>query len=196
MKVKYLIVGPQKVFYDIGSHYGWFSLAWLSSGGAFVELFEPSIDNGKILEETIKRNKYIKKSNLHNFALGDKPHKSKLYLFPGDSSRNFVDENKQELGNNKSELFDEVQIEIIDDIYNRFSLKKPDLIKIDVEGFEYKVLLGAEQLLRDIRPIVIIEIHDVENGLLVSDFMSKIGYKLKILGYKGRNKNLPLVLWS
>lgn len=34
---------------------------------------------------------------------------------------------------------------------------KPDLIKIDVEGAEYRVLLGAGKLLKNARPIVIFE---------------------------------------
>ena len=37
---------------------------------------------------------------------------------------------------------------------------KPDFVKIDVEGFEYSVLTGASSLLRDKRPMLMIEIRD------------------------------------
>ena len=188
-------VGPDKVFFDIGCHYAWFSIAWLSSGGEFVEAFEPSQKNGKIINETIEKNRYSSNLRLHDFALGDKAMTSKLYMFPGDSSRNYVqDSNIRTNSNNLSRLKD-IEIKSIDDLYYNDLLKKPDLMKIDVEGFEYKVLKGAKRLLNEIRPKVVVEIHDVENGLLVSDLMSKIGYSMKILGHKGRNKNLPLVLW-
>ena len=34
---------------------------------------------------------------------------------------------------------------------------QPDFIKIDVEGFEYQVLLGSEKTINDHRPILLIE---------------------------------------
>ena len=34
---------------------------------------------------------------------------------------------------------------------------KPDFIKIDVEGFEYKVLLGAEETIHNSRPLLLVE---------------------------------------
>ena len=40
--------------------------------------------------------------------------------------------------------------------------KPPDLIKIDVEGYQTKALLGARKLIRGVRPIIIIELHDPE----------------------------------
>ena len=38
--------------------------------------------------------------------------------------------------------------------------KAPDLIKIDVEGYQTKAVLGAKQLIKHWRPIVVIELHD------------------------------------
>jgi len=189
-------VGPNKVCYDIGCHYAWFSVAWLSSGGEFVEAFEPSQENGKIINKTIEKNRYSSNLRLHDFALGDKAMTSNLYMFPGDSSRNYVQDSNIRINPNDLGRLKEIEIKSIDDLYYNDSLKKPDLMKIDVEGFEYKVLKGAKRLLTEIRPKVVVEIHDVENGLLVSDLMSNIGFSMDILGYKGRNKNLPLVLWS
>ena len=44
--------------YDIGSHYGWFSIAWICAGGKYVEAFEPSKNNANIMMETILKNKF------------------------------------------------------------------------------------------------------------------------------------------
>ena len=185
------VVNDEAVFYDIGAHYGWFSLAWLSLGGNHVEAFEPSIANSNIIKKTLDSNSLNDMVRLHNFALGEKSEKGVLELYPGDSSRNFISKEEAEKQSNS----ENIDVKSIDDIYDDLSLKNPDLIKIDVEGFEKEVLLGAKNLLRNKKPKLIIEIHDVLNGLFAADFLSNLGYEMEILGYKGKTQNLPLVLW-
>ena len=114
-----------------------------------------------------------------------------MQLYPTDTSRNFISKSKD----NNLKTRESIQIKSLDEIYDTLKLKKPDLIKIDVEGYEIEVLKGSKNLLKKLKPTIIIEIHDVTNGLLVADFMSKLGFKMKILGYKGKNQTLPLVLW-
>jgi len=68
----------------------------------------------------------------------------------------------------------------------------PDVIKIDVEGFEYKVLQGAFQLLGSESPTLIVEIHpgqlklsgDSDEQLLI--LLKKAGYSVKTID---RNPN-------
>ena len=105
-------------------------------------------------------------------------------MFPGDSSRNYVQDSNMKTNSDDLNRLKDIEIKTIDDLYYNDLLKKPDLIKIDVEGFEYKVLKGAQRLLNEIKPKVVVEIHDAENGLMVSDFMNKSGYSMQILGYK------------
>jgi hypothetical protein len=45
------------------------------------------------------------------------------------------------------------------DAYCRSLNIKPSLIKIDVEGFEFSVLNGARNTLRELRPSVLVELH-------------------------------------
>jgi FkbM family methyltransferase len=52
----------------------------------------------------------------------------------------------------------DVQITTLDEEVQRFGLV-PDLIKIDVEGFEWEVLCGARQLLRTHKPAICLELH-------------------------------------
>ncbi len=56
------------------------------------------------------------------------------------------------------------------------SLKRVDLIKIDIEGMEIEALLGAEQLLRQHKPILIIEKIKSKDEELVN-FLTTLGYK-------------------
>lgn len=55
----------------------------------------------------------------------------------------------------------------------------PDFLKIDVEGAEVEVLLGATRLIREVQPQIIVEVHSEANGPLVRDLLS--GYELEEL---------------
>lgn len=52
-----------------------------------------------------------------------------------------------------------------------------DFIKIDVEGHEYNVLAGAEQTIRECKPVIMTEILD-EQDRSVYTILSKLGYKV------------------
>ena len=53
-----------------------------------------------------------------------------------------------------------VKAQTLDDYAEYAGIKRVSLIKIDVEGFEQKVLMGAERLLRNCRPKLFIELSD------------------------------------
>ena len=53
---------------------------------------------------------------------------------------------------------------------------KPDLIKIDVEGEELKVLKSSEQILKKYKPVIIIEIN--ENPKMIEKYFQRFGYYL------------------
>jgi hypothetical protein len=52
----------------------------------------------------------------------------------------------------------------------------PDFLKIDVEGAEALVLQGATRLLAEVRPMMIIELHNPEAAGEVWQIMSSSGY--------------------
>jgi hypothetical protein len=77
----------------------------------------------------------------------------------------------------------------IDDLVERHELK-PSLIKIDVEGGEYKVLRGAERTLRRFRPYIMAECADImlaEQGSSSSDVLNL----LAAFGYRVVNVESP-----
>jgi len=53
----------------------------------------------------------------------------------------------------------------------------PDVLKIDVEGAELRVLKGAERLLRQKRPILLVELHSPEIAAKYDQRMADIGYQ-------------------
>jgi FkbM family methyltransferase len=52
----------------------------------------------------------------------------------------------------------DVQLTTIDEYCGRFNVR-PDLILVDVEGFEFDVLAGAAETIRRARPQVFVELH-------------------------------------
>lgn len=48
---------------------------------------------------------------------------------------------------------------------NNLAWFRPDIIKLDVEGYEVKALIGAGDLLRDRKPVVFLEAHLSEDGV-------------------------------
>lgn len=55
----------------------------------------------------------------------------------------------------------------------------PSLVKIDVEGAETEVLNGAVELCRDVRPPLLIEVHDPVNSSQVQEWLQQHKYRLK-----------------
>jgi hypothetical protein len=54
----------------------------------------------------------------------------------------------------------EVEIDTLDRSMQLFEIPSPSLIKIDVEGYEFKVLQGALETLKKNRPVLFIELDD------------------------------------
>ena len=67
---------------------------------------------------------------------------------------------------------------------DNLKLKKVDILKIDVEGFEYDVLQGASKLLQEQKPRLILEVHSIELRGKCETFLSKLDYKLIFEGRK------------
>ena len=71
--------------------------------------------------------------------------------------------------------------ESLDNLFQ--NIKKLDVIKIDVDGFDFKVLKGSENLIKKFKPKIFVELNDVQlriNGNSVEDilnFMKKYDYK-------------------
>ena len=55
----------------------------------------------------------------------------------------------------------------------------PDIIKIDTEGFEFEVLKGGFNVLKEKRPLIIFESNSEAQRDLIFDFFTELDYSLK-----------------
>lgn len=172
----FLELRPQDVAYDIGASVGTHSIFMalkISSEGR-VFAFEPELDSFKRLKDNILLNK-IKNITPLQLALGDYSGEvsiRKMVCFVISNDDNFELANKAKLVKG-------------DNFIKENNLLLPNIVKIDVEGFEYNVIKGLESALRDKAcRMVVCEIHPaaLPAGVKVDDLIGLLdsyGFKRK-----------------
>ena len=118
-----------------------------------------------------------------NFPLGEKVEVKSLYKESEEDVYGYLD---PYIVNKKLKKHSEIEVTTIDDIILSKNLNLVNLLKIDVEGFEYEVLLGCKDALKkDKIKKIIIELHPSylepkgKNEELIYTFLNKHGFKTK-----------------
>jgi hypothetical protein len=99
-------------------------------------------------------------------------------------------ENEKNSGGNRikpqnekiSSALEKVTTLTLDDYYSKNGADKISLIKVDVEGFEMKVLRGAQEVIKKFRPDLFVEVNDA-NLRLQGDSLEMVFNFLKENGY-------------
>lgn len=145
------LMKPGDIALDVGAHEGYVAL-WLSKlVGGEVFAVEPNPENLMFLRNNIKLNpetniKVIEK------AVSDEKGRTDFYCSP-DAGANgslipfsYFSENRIE-----------VEVDTLDSLFG--NLERLDFLKVDTEGNELKVLMGARQLLERCRPQICFEVN-------------------------------------
>lgn len=160
-------------FYDLGANIGFFSLiaARLVGPSGRVVCFEVDPEIAARLRENLVDN---------NFTHATVEEKA-IWSEPTTVSFERVDSNispDRGLGHVSTEnsAANTIQVEAVSLDQYAASHPPPDFLKCDVEGAELAVFKGAQQLLRQKRPILLVEMHNEENHrTLVAEF-TQLGY--------------------
>jgi FkbM family methyltransferase len=153
---------------DVGANIGYYALmaACLVGPQGKVYAIEPVSHNIKLLEDSIRLNNY---SNIETFnlAMGQSESVSKLYLSDHPNWSSFY-RPRQVTGQI------DIQITSIDSFLK--DKRSPDVIRMDVEGYEYEILLGMSDLLESGRPLrLFIEFHpDIIERQRAAAFLSTL----------------------
>jgi FkbM family methyltransferase len=153
------------VILDIGANTGVFSvLAKAYNSKAEVHAFEPQPNVFRVLEKNNTINGFD--IHCHQLALSNEIGELPFY----NTGYSTFEENNTTHGSLNKEWRTEhqhsitVQVERLDGVLVKNQIRKVDLIKIDVETFEFEVLIGYSDLLFNHRPIIILEIQNAEIG--------------------------------
>lgn len=158
-ELKKYIVNSKNIL-DIGAHVGYHSIAYAKMNPEVNVLsFEPQLEIYKLLHKNIKQNSYESRIRTFNCCVGHKEMDITLseYIDDGlttDIPVNYESDNIYNFGGLNVGKGNIVSKMITIDSLN---LKNVDYIKIDVEGAESLVLLGAEQTIKKFKPVICFE---------------------------------------
>lgn len=166
-------LSPGAIFLDIGANIGCYSMQALDNVGTTGQVFAFEIDP-RPLRCLRKSKSQFKLQNLHisQVALGR------------TNGSALLDKNS-ECGNSRVSLRGKgipVPMMSLDSWIKGQKIERIDVVKIDVEGFEYEVLQGARAMVDRFRPCLVIEADDSllsKNDAsvhLIKSYLSQFGY--------------------
>ena len=181
LEIDYLIKQMKKInphyFIDIGSNCGYYSIK-IANEFPNIQIFsfEPNQEAYLKFSKTLKANTLLaKKINSYNFGLSNSNTKLKIrslvkhgYVQTGGSSitRNYEKGSFQESFENFKVADEFIKI--------KHSLI---ILKIDVEGHEFEVLKGLQEITKFNKCLIQIEIFE-ENFSRVNNFLSSLGFEI------------------
>lgn len=173
------IVLPNSNVIEVGGHIGFISIFFekLNAPSGTIYVFEPGTNNLPYIENNLSNSSRIK---LIKKAVGDKQGIVDFYEDDLTGQNNSVLENFQGLKDNQEFSFVEskttkaqVPITTLD---HELQDKKVDFIKIDIEGGEWAAICGAEKIISQQTPAIMVEVQANEKEIF-SKF-SKLNYVL------------------
>jgi FkbM family methyltransferase len=135
-----------KVIFDVGANAGIYSLAALArESNVAVYAFEPTPEIANQLRKTAELNN-LDQLHVVEAAVSNVNGRAKLMRCPGDrgsnGGMNYISVDEPNDGR------DCVRTLCLDDFCDDHAIGSIDLVKVDVQGHEHEVLMGAQQLIR------------------------------------------------
>ncbi len=139
---------PEGTWVDVGANIGCYVLAFRQLTRGPIIAYEPLPQLFRLLGKNVAENE-LTDVTLRNKACGEKG--GSALMVPGANAAIADGESAGQPSENEA-----VDVVALDD---DLSGERVGLLKIDVEGFEARVLLGARKILEEQRPLLFIEVH-------------------------------------
>ncbi|MGR7995866.1 MULTISPECIES: FkbM family methyltransferase [unclassified Xanthobacter] len=192
-ELKYIdkFVHTGDIFVDVGANIGLFTLKMAPRAGRIVAV-EPGKEAGDLLVQNVGLNGF-KNVTLVRKGLADAAGRASLFHNPvGDDPQAF-----SLVNDGAATEAEEVEITTLDQLVADLSLPRVDVIKIDVEGAEQRVLAGGMATISTHHPLIIFEMNCP--ALLSSggdpaapwNTLAELGYTFARLQWDGTLQPLP-----
>jgi FkbM family methyltransferase len=164
-------------FFDIGANSGTISLPFIFEDNLKIICFEPLKYSFNKLEKNFEVNNAPSRHQLHRLAISNHKGNTKIHFSKTNENPGFASIDNYFKHQNLST--EEVELNTIN---NLFKIKNKNLIfKIDVEGYEKKVIEGALEILKNNKVLMYLESRDEKT----IDNLKEIGFKEKYIKFKG-----------
>ena len=177
------MIRPGDVVYDIGANIGVYSRVMVQWFGASKLIaFEPMAGNFELLTANAELGRLQDRVRTFRMALSDTNGEEELQIddmTSGTAVLNSVSggaasDGRQSFG--LGPLTERVKIARLDDLVSRESLPPPQMMKIDTEGAEVKVLTGARAMLMTHHPRLAIALHGEDKARGTIALLAELGY--------------------
>lgn len=176
---------PGGVFLDVGANVGYFSALAASIVGpsGCVHSWEPAPEVFAVLEDLARLNPKHR-FRLNNCALGDVDGHRELALHELNTGAHSLIRDLVKQGQGRAPRTVLVEVTTLSTYVQRHNLDRASCIKIDVEGYELPVLLGATKWLRSLSrlPVIVCEVKPAALPLL-GHSMSELFHWAAALGF-------------
>ncbi len=186
------MVRPGSDVIDVGANIGFFAvlLGKKLEPGRHLLAIEPTEGAGSRLRRNIARNGLSERVIVFSGLAGRDEGQSEMNVFKGQEEYSTVGAVAHPAVQGLKPEIVSMPRRTIDSLVDEHALS-PSLIKIDVEGFEMDVLIGAEQTLRQHKPAVLSELSDPllkkcgSSSQQIIDYLRALDYEVTDALYPG-----------
>ena len=147
-------VSQEMTVFDVGANVGKLTVdfSYLVGSDGVVHAFEPGSESYECLKSAIQL-KERKNVILNHCALGNMTGVTRLHVYGADHStlNSFASRPLKKYGIDAKSSIEDVSVTTVDKYCKNNAIEYIDLLKIDVEGAELEVLLGAGKMFKDTR---------------------------------------------
>ncbi len=173
------------ILFDIGSNMGGYSIYFAKKFDAQVYSFEPSFKNLELMIKNLKLNNLQNNISVISNPLCDKFRFSKFVqndFASAQAKASFLLDQKDKdefysyFKDKSSEVIYDTLGLSLDNLFEMGLIPLPNLIKIDVDGNELKILWGAKKILKNIKKLsMLIEVRD-QTEKFINEELSEMGF--------------------
>lgn len=175
------LLGPGSTFVDVGANEGYFTVmaARRVSAAGRVLAIEPQTRLRPVIQRNLELN-HLRHVRLESVAISDEPGTAAFHLS--------ADTNTGSSGLSRHTQYvlptEEVRTDTLANVVAAAGLEHIDLMKMDIEGFEYEAVLGSRDLFRngrvralalELHPTVLKERGKDANAII--EFLHECGYR-------------------
>ena len=152
---------------DVGAHTGIYSLFACALNPSVETLsFEPLPLGYEAIHANLQLNQFTERCRVFHSAVSDHNGRARFHIAEDTTMSSLTD--------SEGEL--EVSVITLDSVVPLDG--NTDLVKIDVEGHEYKALMGMREVMSDSKPTVLFECNPGSPGPQIDQLLRGMGYRL------------------